>query len=95
MTKKGGRAVVTAAGSLFRHDVTMNLCELTMSRKELGRHLLRQLQPALRHPAPARLYMEGKLKLDELISKTYTLEDINTGYDDMRNGRNFRGMLMY
>lgn len=95
LTKKGGRAVVTAAGSLFRHDVTMNLCELTMSRKELVGTCYGNCNPRYDIPRLLRLYMEGQLKLDELISKTYTLEDINTGYDDMRNGRNFRGMLMY
>ena len=95
LTKKGGRAVVTAAGSLFRTDVTMNLCELTMSRKELVGTCYGNCNPRYDIPRLLRLYMEGQLKLDELITKTYTLEDINQGYDDMRNGRNFRGMMLY
>ena len=56
---------------------------------------LRQRQPAPRHPAPAALYQEGKLKLDELITRTYPLKDINKGYQDMRDGINVRGMLIY
>ena len=39
--------------------------------------------------------MEGKLKLDELVTTTYELEDVNQGYQDMRDGKNIRGMLLY
>jgi Zn-dependent alcohol dehydrogenase len=35
------------------------------------------------------------LKLDELVTKTYTLEEINEGYDDMLNGRIMRGLIVY
>ena len=41
------------------------------------------------------LYRAGKLKLDELITKTYTLDEINNGYEDMRNGRNIRGIIQF
>ena len=41
------------------------------------------------------LYREGRLKLDELITKTYTLEQINDGYADMNAGKNLRGVIMY
>jgi alcohol dehydrogenase (nicotinoprotein) len=30
-----------------------------------------------------------------LITKTYTLEQINEGYQDMRDGKNIRGMIVY
>jgi S-(hydroxymethyl)glutathione dehydrogenase/alcohol dehydrogenase len=95
LVKKGGRAVVTAAGSMFRTDVDLNLCELTMSRKELVGTCYGNCNPRYDIPRLLRMYMEGQLKIDELVTKTYSLEDINTGYDDMRNGRNFRGMLLY
>jgi S-(hydroxymethyl)glutathione dehydrogenase/alcohol dehydrogenase len=39
--------------------------------------------------------MEGALKLDELVTTTYALEDINQGYEDMRNGTNIRGLVRY
>lgn len=95
LVKKGGRGVVTAAGNMFRTDTTLNLCELTMSRKELVGTCYGNCNPRYDVPRLLRLYMEGQLKLDELITKTYTLDDINQGYEDLRNGRNLRGMLMY
>ena len=42
-----------------------------------------------------RLYQEGKLKLDELITTRYKLEDINQGYADMHAGKNIRGVIVY
>lgn len=41
------------------------------------------------------LYRTGQLKLDELITREYRLEDINQGYEDMREGRNIRGLIRY
>jgi S-(hydroxymethyl)glutathione dehydrogenase/alcohol dehydrogenase len=42
-----------------------------------------------------RLYQEGKLKLDELITKKYKLDDINQGYEDMHAGKNLRGVIIH
>ena len=42
-----------------------------------------------------RLYQEGKLKLDELITNKYTLDDINKGYEDMHAGKNIRGVIIH
>ena len=38
---------------------------------------------------------EGKFDLEGLITRTYPLEGINQGYEDMRNGKNIRGVLVY
>lgn len=42
-----------------------------------------------------RLYDAGQLKLDELVTKTYTLEQVNEGYQDLRDGRNIRGVITH
>ena len=42
-----------------------------------------------------RLYQEGNLKLDELITTRYTLDEINQGYEDMHAGKNIRGVIIY
>ena len=41
------------------------------------------------------LYNKGQLKLDELITREYSLENVNQGYEDMRNGLNIRGLIRY
>ena len=44
-------------------------------------------------PELLNLYSAGRLKLDELITKRYTLDDINQAYADMRAGVNIRGVI--
>ncbi len=41
------------------------------------------------------LYMAKKLKLDELISRTYALEDINTAFDALDRGEVARSIIRY
>jgi Zn-dependent alcohol dehydrogenase len=41
------------------------------------------------------MYTDGKLKLDELVTRTYTLDTLNDGYADMHAGKNLRGVLIH
>ncbi len=41
------------------------------------------------------LYRSGDLKLDELITATYTLDQVNQGYQDLLDGKNIRGVIRY
>jgi alcohol dehydrogenase (nicotinoprotein) len=41
------------------------------------------------------LYRSGRLKLDELVTSQYRLEDVNRGYHDLLEGRNVRGVLIH
>ena len=47
------------------------------------------------HPEAAQPLPQGQLDLDRLVTKTYTLDEINEGFEDMRNGKNIRGVLIY
>ena len=44
-------------------------------------------------PRLLRMYDEGRLLLDELITKRYALEELNEGYRDQREGTTIRGVL--
>ena len=95
MTKKGGTSVVTGMGSLTETDVQLNLFMLTMMQKRLQGAIFGGANPRYDIPNLLRHYMEGNLKLDELITRTYRLEDINQGYADMNAGTNIRGVILY
>jgi Zn-dependent alcohol dehydrogenase len=43
----------------------------------------------------AQMYRDGKIKLDELITTEYDLDDIARGYEDMHAGKNIRGLIRY
>jgi S-(hydroxymethyl)glutathione dehydrogenase/alcohol dehydrogenase len=42
-----------------------------------------------------RLYEAGHLKLDQLVTRTYSLDDINVGFEDLRSGTNLRGVIVF
>jgi Zn-dependent alcohol dehydrogenase len=52
-------------------------------------------RPARDIPAMLDLYRQGRLKLDELITARYALTQVNQGYQDMRDGRNIRGIITF
>jgi S-(hydroxymethyl)glutathione dehydrogenase/alcohol dehydrogenase len=95
MVTKGGRAVVTAVAPIAQEDVKLNLFDLAMQRKELVGCIFGNANPRRDIPRLLRLHEEGKLNLDDLVTTTYKLEDINQGYQDMRDGKNIRGVISY
>jgi S-(hydroxymethyl)glutathione dehydrogenase/alcohol dehydrogenase len=95
VTGKGGRAVVTGMGNAANVDVKLSLFELTLLQKDLQGAIFGGLAPRNAIPELLSLYQEGQLRLDELVTTKYSLEDINQGYQDMRDGKNIRGMIVY
>ncbi len=95
LTKKAGRAVVTAVAPISQTDVKLDLFMFAMMRKELVGCIFGNANPRRDIPRILDLYMNGRVLLDELVTNTYTLDDINQGYEDMRNGTNIRGMVLF
>ena len=95
LVKKAGRGVVTAVAPMMQNEVQLNLFELAMMRKELVGCIFGNANPRRDIPRLLKLYMDGKLLLDELVTTTYALEDINQGYQDMRDGVNIRGVVEF
>jgi len=95
MTAKGGRAVVTAVANILATDAQLSLFDLAMSQKQVVGTLFGSANPRFDIPRLLAMYEAGKLKLDELITRTYSLEQINEGYQDMRDGKNIRGVIVY
>ena len=46
-------------------------------------------------PALTDFYMQGRLKLDEMISQRIKLEDINVAFDEMRRGELARSVIVF
>jgi len=94
LTAKGGTMVVTAVAPITQTESSVNLFELAMMNKEIKGTIFGSLNPRADIPKLLSLYREGQLKLDELITKRYPLEDINEGYRAMRDGENIRGVII-
>ncbi len=43
----------------------------------------------------AKMYGSGTYNLDDLVTRTYSLDEVNQGYADMHAGRNIRGVLTF
>ena len=46
-------------------------------------------------PMLAGLYLQGRIKLDELISHRITLDEVNEGYERMRVGADARSVVIF
>jgi Zn-dependent alcohol dehydrogenase len=66
-----------------------------MTGKRLQGALFGSCAPRNDVPMLLDLYMRGDLKLDELVTTRYGLEDINQAFADMRDGSNIRGLIHF
>lgn len=95
MCRRGGTIVVTSAAPVLQRDVALDLFTFAMSGKRLQGTLYGSTNSRNDIPLIADLYRRGQHKLDELITREYDLEDINTAFRDMRDGKNIRGVIVY
>lgn len=92
---KGSTIVVTGLAPITQKESSVNLLELAMWQKEIKGSIFGSLNPRADIPNLLSMYQAGKLKLDELITNTYPLSDINIGYQAMRDGENIRGVVVH
>jgi S-(hydroxymethyl)glutathione dehydrogenase/alcohol dehydrogenase len=94
--RKAGVVIVTGLGDITDQvGIPISIGELTLFAKEIKGALFGDSNPHTDILRMLRLYQEGKLKLDELITTRYKLDDIQQGYDDMHAGKNIRGVIIY
>jgi S-(hydroxymethyl)glutathione dehydrogenase/alcohol dehydrogenase len=94
MIRPGGAAVVVG---LTRPDARVGVPtqNLAFSEKRLIGCFYGSITPRVDMPRLLQWYDQGKLKLDELITQTYRLDQINEAFADMEAGRNARGVIVF
>jgi NDMA-dependent alcohol dehydrogenase len=92
---KGGVCVITAMGATTDRSASLSVQHLATWSKELRGCLYGAMNPRDDIPRIIGLYENGQMKLDELITRRYTLDEVNEGYEDLRNGSNIRGVLVF
>ena len=93
--RKGGIVVVTAVAPRATVGIPVNLLMLAMYQKRIQGCLYGMMSPSSDVLRLLGMYEQGQLKLDELVTRTYTLDEINTGYEDMHAGTNIRGVIRF
>jgi alcohol dehydrogenase (nicotinoprotein) len=92
---KGGTVVITGLNKLETPTVQLSGSIMTLFRKTVKGSLFGDCNPTTDIPKILGLYQAGDLKLDEIITRTYTLDEVNEGYDDLLAGKNVRGVIVH
>ncbi|TQM32638.1 NDMA-dependent alcohol dehydrogenase [Nocardia bhagyanarayanae] len=93
--RKAGTCVAVGLGDATVGAGDINLHELTLYQKRLQGSLFGASSPTADIPAQLAMYQQGSLKLDELVTTRYSLDDITQGFADMNAGQNLRGVVVY
>jgi S-(hydroxymethyl)glutathione dehydrogenase/alcohol dehydrogenase len=94
ITRKGGTIIVTG---LARTDTvaTVPMFPFVMQEKRLIGSLYGSGDPLKDIPRLIQLYEDGKLKLDELALRTYTLDQVNEALAALASGEGARGVIRW
>jgi NDMA-dependent alcohol dehydrogenase len=92
---KGGTVVITGLANPEKLTVHVSGGVLTLFEKTIKGTLFGSANPQYDIVRLLRLYDAGYLKLDELVTTKYTLEQVNEGYQDLRDGKNIRGVIVH
>lgn len=93
MTRKGGTCVLTGMTPLSEMNVPLILADLVNSCKTLKGSFYGEMNPRASMPMLLSMYEAGDLKLDELVTRRYKLDEINDAIKHLREGCNIRGVI--
>jgi len=66
-----------------------------LQEKQLRGSMLGSVRPPEDIPTLVELYLQGRLKIDELISHRIPLEQINEGFEALRRGETTRSVIVF
>ncbi len=89
ITKRGGTTVTTGLPDP-EHHFSFPYVSLTAEERSLKGSYVGSCVPARDIPQYLSLFERGRLQVDQLLSETIRLEDINEGFDKLANGETSR-----
>ena len=92
---KDARIVATAIAPFNQMDVQLNLFNLAMFNQAVLGTVFGSQSPRVQVPNLLNLFESGQLKIDELITQEYTLDQVQQGYDDQAAGTIIRGVVAF
>lgn len=91
--RKAGTVVVTGTGRMDDVDMPVSHVQLTLFQKRIQGALFGMMAPSADIPYLLDMYTAGHLRLDELITRRYTIDEVNQGYADLLAGNILRGVI--
>ena len=78
-----------------KDTTTLPTASFAFEEKTLKGSFYGSTRPRYDFPRLVSLYQAGKLKLDELITKRYRIEEAPQAFEDLTAGRNARGVIVF
>jgi Zn-dependent alcohol dehydrogenase len=92
---KAGRVVLTSVSRADVKSISLTGSPMVGWHKRIQGSLAGGSNPIYEMPNLLNLYRSGHLKLDEIITQRYSLEQVNEGYHDLLAGKDIRGVILH
>jgi NDMA-dependent alcohol dehydrogenase len=92
--RRGGIAVIVGVAAA-KDQITLNAQQVALSEKTLTGCYYGSARPSQDFPRLIGLYRSGRLKLDELITRTYSIDEAPQAFADLAHGREGRGVILF
>jgi NDMA-dependent alcohol dehydrogenase len=92
--RRGGTAVIVGIAGPA-DQITLNAQQVAVSEKTFTGSYYGSARPSLDFPRLIGLYRNGRLKLDELITRTYSIDEAPQAFADLTQGREGRGVIIF
>jgi NDMA-dependent alcohol dehydrogenase len=93
--RRGGTLVVVGVTNARHQSIHVMPLELTFTEKTISGCIYGSGNPILDLPRNLKLYQRGRLKLDEMVTNVYPLEDVNHAFEDLLGGKNVKSILRF
>jgi Zn-dependent alcohol dehydrogenase len=92
--RRGGMAVIVGIAGP-KEQLTLNAQQVALSEKTLTGSYYGSARPSQDFPRLIGLYRAGRLKLDELITRTYSIDEAPRAFAELSQGGSGRGMILF
>ena len=94
VTRRGGTTVAVGVGKLSE-QIKLNALGFPLSGKTLCGCMFGSANPQHDFPKLLDLYRAGKLDLEGMVTRKYTIDEAPKAFEDLEKGLNARGVIMF
>jgi S-(hydroxymethyl)glutathione dehydrogenase/alcohol dehydrogenase len=92
--RRGGTAVVVGVARATE-NTSLRTMTLVFEEKTLTGSYFGSCVPRVDFPRMLGLYLGGQLKLDEMITRRYSVDEAPQAFADLESGKNARGVIVF
>lgn len=92
--RRGGKAIVVGVARPT-DAASFKPMSMVFEEKTLQGSYFGSCVPRVDFPRMLHLYMAGRLKLDELITRRYSIDEAPQAFADLESGKNARGVIVF